>query len=249
MRWPFGPPHLTFKPSKKNTKKKKTKQTKKTNKKQENPPPPPKKKQQKYQKIGFQLSVKFSPFFLVVFQKKNLTPWPKKRAPKKHYKNRGFRLFVFGKRNMGCRSDTLAVWSELIFGKGMRTATFQFSESAGSMNGPNLFTALPFRENCLQTLHSLNCLPPFSHVFFCSGYLSDKLLRRHPLPQNRLSEQEGLRDLPRVTLCLWPRGTAGVPFASHDSNPNLNRKSHRAIEATKLGRCQAQPDPHPRKTS
>ena len=95
-----------------------------------------------------------------------LTPWPKKRAPKKHYKNRGFRLFVFGKRNMGCRSDTLAVWSELIFGKGMRTATFQFSESAGSMNGPNLFTALPFRENCLRTLHSLNCLPPFSHVFF-----------------------------------------------------------------------------------
>ena len=34
--------------------------------------------------------------------------------------------------------------SELIFGKGMRTATFQFSESGGSLNGPDLFTELPF---------------------------------------------------------------------------------------------------------
>ena len=29
-------------------------------------------------------------------------------------------------------------------GKGVRTAAFQFSESGGSMNGPNLFTELPF---------------------------------------------------------------------------------------------------------
>ena len=34
--------------------------------------------------------------------------------------------------------------SELISGKGMRTATFQFAESGGSVNGPNLFTELPF---------------------------------------------------------------------------------------------------------
>ena len=34
--------------------------------------------------------------------------------------------------------------SEPIFGQGMRTATFQFSESGGSVNGPNLFTELPF---------------------------------------------------------------------------------------------------------
>ena len=33
---------------------------------------------------------------------------------------------------------------ELIFGKGMRTATFEFSESGGSLNGPDLFTELPF---------------------------------------------------------------------------------------------------------
>ena len=33
---------------------------------------------------------------------------------------------------------------ELIFGKGMRTATFQFAESGGSLNSPNLFTELPF---------------------------------------------------------------------------------------------------------
>ena len=32
---------------------------------------------------------------------------------------------------------------ESIFGQGMRTATFQFSESGGSVNDPNLFTELP----------------------------------------------------------------------------------------------------------
>ena len=34
--------------------------------------------------------------------------------------------------------------SELIFGKWIWTATFQFSESGGSLNGPDLFTELPF---------------------------------------------------------------------------------------------------------
>ena len=34
--------------------------------------------------------------------------------------------------------------SELVFGKGMRTATFHFSESGGSLNRPDLFTELPF---------------------------------------------------------------------------------------------------------
>ena len=41
--------------------------------------------------------------------------------------------------------------------KGMRTATFHFSESGGSLNRPNLFTELP----PYQTPNSLNCLPPF----------------------------------------------------------------------------------------
>ena len=61
MRWPFEPPHLTLKPSKKN------KKTKKTTKKQEKKEAK-KKKQQKYQKIAFQLSVKFFAFFLLAFQ-------------------------------------------------------------------------------------------------------------------------------------------------------------------------------------
>ena len=42
------------------------------------------------------------------------------------------------------KSETLRfLLSEPIFGKGMRTATFQFSESGGSLNGPDLFVALP----------------------------------------------------------------------------------------------------------
>ena len=62
MRWPFGPPHLTLKPSNQNTKKtKKNKKKKKPNKKtkKKKKKKPPKKKQQKHQKIAFQLSVKF----------------------------------------------------------------------------------------------------------------------------------------------------------------------------------------------
>ena len=134
MRWPFGPPHLTLKPSKKNkkkqnkeqkTKKKRNKEglgpsevalwatsptkntkkkKKKTNKKKPNKKTKkkkkrsPKKKQQKYQKVAFQLSVKFFLFWVAFQNFPFLTPWPRKRAPKKHYKNRGFRAFFFGKQ-------------------------------------------------------------------------------------------------------------------------------------------------------
>ena len=74
MRWPFGPPHLTLRSSKKNTKTKKHK--KKINQKKAKKGS--KKKQQKYQKIAFQLSVIFFlfwggfskiPFFYTLAQK------------------------------------------------------------------------------------------------------------------------------------------------------------------------------------
>ena len=89
MRWPFGPPHLTLKPSKKKPKKTK-KQTKKTKNERKS------KKRKNTKKRAFQLSVNFFggggvqklPF---------LTTWPRKRAPPKHYKNRGFSLFFFEK--------------------------------------------------------------------------------------------------------------------------------------------------------
>ena len=98
MRWPFGPPHLTLKPSKKKHKNKKRnkenkRQNKKNKKKKTN-----KKNSKNTQKLAFQLSVKFF-FFWVAFQNfPFLTPWPRKCAPKKHYKNRGFRAFFFGKQ-------------------------------------------------------------------------------------------------------------------------------------------------------
>ena len=60
MRWPFGPPHLTLKPSKKKQPKKKNKQKKKQKKtKKKKKKRNPQKKQQKHQKIAFQLSVNF----------------------------------------------------------------------------------------------------------------------------------------------------------------------------------------------
>ena len=74
----------------------KNNQTKKKNKK--------KKKKQKVKKHkntkkrAFQLSVKIS-FFLGGVQKLPfLTTWPRKRAPPKHYKNRGFSTPIFEKQ-------------------------------------------------------------------------------------------------------------------------------------------------------
>ena len=69
MRWPFGPPHLTLKPSNKKHQKKKNKQnkTKQKNKKKKKKEAPPK-KQQKHQKIAFQLSVKFFLFLGWLFK-------------------------------------------------------------------------------------------------------------------------------------------------------------------------------------
>ena len=70
MRWPFGPPHLTLKPSKKKhqkikkNKKSKQKKTQKKTRKKRSPP----KKQHKHQKIAFQLSVKFFHFSCWLFK-------------------------------------------------------------------------------------------------------------------------------------------------------------------------------------
>ena len=86
MRWPFGPPHLTLKPSKKNKTKKQKKNkaknnTKKTKKKKNQERK--RKKHKNTKKRAFQLSVKI--FFFFDRVSKNclfLTPWPRKRAPK-----------------------------------------------------------------------------------------------------------------------------------------------------------------------
>ena len=80
MRWPFGPPHLSLKPSKK-TKNQKKQKNKTREKKQE------KKKKKKYPKMSFQCQPKFlrcggGPKFPFL---DNLA---KKRGPKKHYKHR-----------------------------------------------------------------------------------------------------------------------------------------------------------------
>ena len=73
MRWPFGPPHLTLKPSnkkhqkiKKNKQKKQTKKQKK--KKQKKKKKKPQKNSEKHQKIAFQLSVKCFLFFGWLFK-------------------------------------------------------------------------------------------------------------------------------------------------------------------------------------
>ena len=91
MRWPFGPfgpPHLTLKPSKKKTRKtQKTKQkknkTKKTQKTKKNQNKERKSKKHKNtKKRAFQLSVKMFFIFGGGVQKLPfLTTWPRKRAP------------------------------------------------------------------------------------------------------------------------------------------------------------------------
>ena len=91
MRWPFGPPHLTLQPSKKSNKKNK-KNPIKTQKHKHTP------------KRAFQLSVKYFFYFWWVSKiSLLLTTWPKKRAPKKRYKNRGFSKAFFEKQMRGTK--------------------------------------------------------------------------------------------------------------------------------------------------
>ena len=83
---------MTLKPSKRNTKKNKTKKTKKDKKREKN------KKKQKILKNELSvISENFLLFWVGVQNFPFLTTWPKKRAPKKHYKNRGFSKLFFGK--------------------------------------------------------------------------------------------------------------------------------------------------------
>ena len=93
MRWPFKPPHMTLKPSKRNTKNNKTKKNKKGQKREKKT-----RKNKKYSKMSFSVISENFPLFWVGVQNfPFLTTWPKKRAPKKHYKNRGFSQLFFGK--------------------------------------------------------------------------------------------------------------------------------------------------------
>ena len=95
MRWPFGPPHMTLKPSKKKHKQKTTNQKKQKKKKKKEKET---RKNKKYSKMSFSvISENFLLFWVGVQNFPFLTTWPKKRAPKKHYKNRGFSKLFFGK--------------------------------------------------------------------------------------------------------------------------------------------------------
>ena len=98
MRWPFGPPHLTLKPSKKKTQKQKKKQRKQKKKQKTRKKRSQKKNSKNYPEISFLVISQIFLCFWVAFQNfLFLTPWPRKRAPKKHYKNKGFRAFFFEK--------------------------------------------------------------------------------------------------------------------------------------------------------
>ena len=84
MRWPFGPPHLTLKPSppikNKKAKKNKTKKTQKIRNEKKT------RKTQKYKNWAFQLSVNFFFVFGGCPKFPFLTTWPKKPTPKNKVK-------------------------------------------------------------------------------------------------------------------------------------------------------------------
>ena len=128
MRWPFGPPHLTLKPSKKRTKTKTNKEglgpsevalrpphltlkpSKKTTKnKNKNKMKKMKRMKKKgkrtrqTKKWAFQLSVMIFFFGGVSRNSFFLTTWPRKRAPPKHYKI-GVSAYQFLKNSYGSRN-------------------------------------------------------------------------------------------------------------------------------------------------
>ena len=82
MRWPFGPPHLTLKPSnKKHPPKKKQKKTNKRTRKKKKKKKTKKNNSKNTQKWLFSYQSNFS-FFLVAFQNfPFLTSWPRKPEP------------------------------------------------------------------------------------------------------------------------------------------------------------------------
>ena len=111
MRWPFGPPHLTLKPSnKKHKKKKKTKKNKQKNQKKKKEKKEDQKNNSKNTtKWLFSYQSNFS-FFLVAFQNfPFLTSWPRKPEPPKHYKNRGFKCFFL---ETSCVSRNGRFWTK-----------------------------------------------------------------------------------------------------------------------------------------
>ena len=100
MRWPFGPPHLTLKPSQKKqteTKQKtkqKTKQNKKTQKKQKRKT---KKEKVKNTKIPKKELFSYQSKFLFLRGCPKIAFFDtlaQKTRTQKHYKNRGFSLFL-----------------------------------------------------------------------------------------------------------------------------------------------------------
>ena len=100
MRWPFGPPHLTLKPSPKNIKRK---QKQKKKKEKRNPSGQENKKTQKHKntpkKKSFSVISQF--FFCFWWVSKISLFWQlgqKNAHPKKHYKNRGFSKAFFEKQ-------------------------------------------------------------------------------------------------------------------------------------------------------
>ena len=86
MRWPFGPNLETLQKNKKTKKTKNNKEIKK----------PKKQKISKNELFSYQ-SI-FLIFLVGVQNFPFLTTWPRKRAPPKHYKNRGFSKPIFEKQ-------------------------------------------------------------------------------------------------------------------------------------------------------
>ena len=96
MRWPFGPPHLTLKPSKKKkeTKNKKKSKTKKNRKKKEREKT---KKHKNAKKELFSYQSIFSFFMVGVQNFPFLTTWPKKERSQKNTIKIGFQQPIFWK--------------------------------------------------------------------------------------------------------------------------------------------------------
>ena len=92
MRWPFGPPHLTLKPSKKTQKTKRKKENREIKRKKR------KSKKIKNTKIPKKSFSVISLIFCGCPKFPFLDNLAKKRTPKKHYKNRGFSNPFFWKQ-------------------------------------------------------------------------------------------------------------------------------------------------------
>ena len=205
MRWPFGPPHLTLKPSKKKTQKQKKKQKKRSHQ-----------KKAKIPKNSFSIISQIFPFFLVAFQIfPFFTPCPKKRAPKNTIKI-GFQALFFESR---CASRNGHFWTKKTKIHKFQLSFFCLFSSLSTTKNPNncwnpyFYSVLAnlTKENFQKiTLNTENWKKQIAPLLWKMPFLENWKITGHQKQHKMITEHQKSPENPILIVRKW-RG----PVSNH----------------------------------